>query len=301
MAWAINVASSTNIVIFGGGFYCFFNVKIYTLFYGFPLIAPVTQNYSQDHLSDNTYQKQIVNIDLGSNIQIYNLSTVGATYQLSVSSTGVIKSSDGPNGFAETLTVWTSIAETTHPWPAYIHQSFKSAILGDPSGKDESVFYGPFTRLLYTLFSVESQYEVVPQFNSIVLQGGQGGINIVTVLVVEFNRRPVLFMEIRPPAAIPYDSKREEADWQMRRRFRDLRQTLSIPTLHGISAFGTRLSFYEYNAATCMLRPEVIRSDPSYLSDVAPIGHWDCDVLQHEGADRLKSVAEKVKEMCAQV
>jgi hypothetical protein len=261
----------------------------------------VTQNYSQDHLPDNTCQNQIINIDSESHLQIYNLSTVGTTYQLSVSSTGVIKSSDSPNGFAETLTVWTSMAETAHPWPAYIHQSFKSAILRDPSGKDESVFYAPFTRLLYTLFSVEGQYEVVPQFKSVVRQSGQGGINIVTVLVVEVNRHPVLFMEIKPPAAIPHDSKREEADWQMRHRFRDLRQDLSIYTLHGISAFGTRLSFYEYDPVTHALRPEVIQSDPAYFADVAPISRWDCDVLQQEGADRLKGIVEKVKEMCAQV
>jgi hypothetical protein len=242
-----------------------------------------------------------MNIDSGSHLQIYNLSTVGTTYQLSVSSTGVIKSSDSPNGFAETLTVWTSMAETAHPWPAYIHQSFKSAILKDPSGKDESVFYGPFTRLLYTLFSVDSQYEVVPQFTSIMRQSGQGGINIVTVLVVEVNGHPVLFMEIKPPATIPYDAKREEADWQMRSLFRDLRQTLSIPTLHGISAFGTRLSFYEYDHVSHVLRPEVIQADPAYFVDVAPINRWDYDVLQQEGADRLKGVVEKVKEMCVQV
>jgi len=89
MAWAINVVASTDIVIFGGGFYSFFN------------------NYCQDCLKGNTCQDQIVNIDLGSTIQVYSVSTVGTTYQLSVSSTGVIKSSDGPNGFAETFTVWT--------------------------------------------------------------------------------------------------------------------------------------------------------------------------------------------------
>jgi hypothetical protein len=191
------------------------------------------------------------------------------------------------------------MVEAALPWPEYIHQSFNSAILSDPSGKDESVFYGPFTRLLYTLFSVEGQYEVVPQFKSTVLQGAQG---IVTVLVVsEVNRHPVFFMGIKPPAAIPYDFKREEADGQMRRQFRDLRQTLVVPTLHGISAFGTHLSFYKYDSATHILQPELIQSDPAFLVDVAPIGRWGCDVLQQEGADRLKGIVAKVKDMCVQL
>jgi hypothetical protein len=94
-------------------------------------------------------------------------------------------------------------------------------------------------------------------------------------------------MEVNPPAAFPYDSRRREADEQMRHRFRDLRQILAIPILHGVSAFG----FYEYNLATDVLQPEqVLRSHPSIFDDVAPITRWGCDVLQQEGADRLREV-----------
>jgi hypothetical protein len=60
-------------------------------------------------------------------------------------------------------------------------------------------------------------------------------------------------MEIKPPASLLYDSKREEADEQMRRRIRDLRHELAIPALHGICAFGTQLSVYEYDSATSNL------------------------------------------------
>ena len=100
------------------------------------------------------------------------------------------------------------------------------------------------------LFSVDGLYKVVPQFKYTALQGAQESIDVVAVLLVEVNRHPVFFMGIKPPAAFPYDSKCEEADVQMRRRFRNLRQILVIPTLHGISAFGTRLAFYEYDSAT---------------------------------------------------
>jgi hypothetical protein len=56
------------------------------------------------------------------------------------------------------------------------------------------------------------------------------------------------FLEIKPPGSL-YGSKREEADEQVRRRFRDPAPVLTIPTLHGVSAFGTRLAFYEYDLA----------------------------------------------------
>ena len=193
------------------------------------------------------------------------------------------------------------MAEAAHQWPQYTQQSFNSAILSDPSETDESVFYGPYTRLLYTLFSLDGPFEVMPQFKHPALQGSTESIDVVTVLVVEVNRHPVFFIEITPPASFPYDSKREEADMQMRRRFRDLRHTLIIPRLYGISAFGTRLAFYEYDSATLSLTPEVIQSHQSLFTDVAPANRWDCDILQPEGAKRFKSVVEKVKEMCAEV
>ncbi|KIL56941.1 hypothetical protein M378DRAFT_423730 [Amanita muscaria Koide BX008] len=156
-----------------------------------------------------------------------------------------------------------------------------------------------------TPFSPSMVHMIMPQFKSVALQGTQESkesIGIVAVLVVEVDRHPVFFMDVKPPISFLYDSKREEADEQMRRRFRDLRQLLAIPVLYGISAFGTRLSFYEYDPATHVLQPEqVLRSHPSILADVAPITRWDCDVLQQEGANRLRKVVNQVKEMCAKV
>ena len=176
------------------------------------------------------------------------------------------------------------MAETVIQWPQYTIQSFHSAILSDPSGKDESVFYGPYTRLLYTLFSLDGPFEVMPQFKHAVLAGPQESIDLTTVLVVEVNRHPVFFIEVKPPASYPYDSKREEADTQMRRRFRDLRQILIISRLCGVSTFGTRLAFYEYDKDTSTLTPEQIHPHGSLFTDVAPANRWDCDILQPDGA-----------------
>jgi hypothetical protein len=163
------------------------------------------------------------------------------------------------------------------------------------------MFYGPFTRLLYSLFSVDGPYEIVLQFKHAALQDAHESVDIVAILVRHVDRHPVFFMDVNPPASSSCDSQREEADEQMRRRFRDLRQTTAIPILHGISAFGTRLSFYEYDSATRVLRPEqVLRSHPSIPADV-PITRWDCDVLQQDGADRLRDVVNRVKAMSAQV
>ncbi|KIJ60520.1 glycoside hydrolase family 55 protein [Hydnomerulius pinastri MD-312] len=89
MAWALYVQTSWDITLFGAGFYSFF------------------QNYTQDCLATFSCQSQILNIDKDSTIQVYSLSTVGTTYQLSLSHNGIIDESNNRDGFQETLTSWT--------------------------------------------------------------------------------------------------------------------------------------------------------------------------------------------------
>ncbi|KAF8520004.1 exo-beta-1,3-glucanase [Hysterangium stoloniferum] len=95
-AWALNVQSSNNILVYGAGLYSFF------------------QNYNQDCTNSgaNNCQQQILNVDTSSSISIYSLSTVGTTFQLSVNRTGVINQVNNINGFQSTVTAWTRNAAT---------------------------------------------------------------------------------------------------------------------------------------------------------------------------------------------
>ncbi|PCH36899.1 glycoside hydrolase family 55 protein [Wolfiporia cocos MD-104 SS10] len=88
-AWAINVQSSSNILIFGAGLYSFF------------------YNYAQDCLKDSTCQNQVLNIDTESSISVYSLATVGVTHMLSVNQRGIVLSNTNKNGFQSTMSVWT--------------------------------------------------------------------------------------------------------------------------------------------------------------------------------------------------
>ncbi|KAF9002426.1 glucan 1,3-beta-glucosidase [Cyathus striatus] len=87
-AWALWVKNSQNILIFGAGLYSFF------------------QDYAQTCLTSNNCQAQIANIDSTSSVNIYSLSTVATTNQLSVNSNGIINQSKNVNGFASTVTSW---------------------------------------------------------------------------------------------------------------------------------------------------------------------------------------------------
>ncbi|PPQ70366.1 hypothetical protein CVT24_013141 [Panaeolus cyanescens] len=88
-AWALNIKNSKSITIFGAGLYSFFI------------------NYGQDCINSRNCQAQIANIDTASTgINIYSLSTVATTFQLSVNSAGVINQANNLNGFASTVTSW---------------------------------------------------------------------------------------------------------------------------------------------------------------------------------------------------
>ncbi|KAF5378141.1 hypothetical protein D9615_007528 [Tricholomella constricta] len=87
-SWALNVASSTDIIIFGAGLYSFFS------------------NYAQDCLKTYNCQTQILNVDSTSSVSIFSLSTVAVTFQVSVNGQGIVNQSLNRNGFASTVTAW---------------------------------------------------------------------------------------------------------------------------------------------------------------------------------------------------
>lgn len=88
-AWALHVQSSSNILVFGAGFYSFFQ--------------------SYDQACDNTEncQSQIVDVE-GGGVAIYSLNTVFVTGQVSVGGAPVVMASGNRNGLSSTVTVWTS-------------------------------------------------------------------------------------------------------------------------------------------------------------------------------------------------
>ncbi|GLB43041.1 putative glycoside hydrolase family 55 protein [Lyophyllum shimeji] len=87
-AWALTVTSSTDIIVFGAGLYSFFT------------------NYNQACLTTFNCQSQSVNVDSGSTVSIFSLSTVATTFQVSVNGQGVVNQSLNRNGFASTVTSW---------------------------------------------------------------------------------------------------------------------------------------------------------------------------------------------------
>jgi len=161
----------------------------------------------------------------------------------------------------------------------------------------ESLFYGPYNTLLHYLFPPQEHYMVVPKYQR---PPTGSSIDFTTVFIVYQVQiqTPIFYLEVKPP--IHYDelSSREAADWQMRECIRELIGALQIPILHGVSALGTRLAFYQYDAETAIIKPFAIPRDPIRVNDTAPRLRWHTDVLSEQGVQLVELIADEIKEMC---
>ena len=180
------------------------------------------------------------------------------------------------------------------PWSAKIIKRFSTI----PPNARENDFYAPYNKLLNTLFPPDSDYTVAPQSYSVL--DSRDSVDFLIEFEVLLEDKPVLFVEIKEPRKIAFNSAREEADNQMRKRMRDLAPSCPLDTLNGVSAFGTRLAFYTYDQQTRIL-PKRISPDPERESDIAPLDRWDCDILEDEGGQRFQDLVAEIKTKCDQL
>jgi len=98
------------------------------------------------------------------------------------------------------------------PWPAKIVRQFEK-VPPDPSEAD---FYGPYNRLLYTLFSTDTEFTVVPQY----MPNGTSheAADYIVVFEIHLQDQPVLILELKPPQHLRLASLRYAADAQIRNR-----------------------------------------------------------------------------------
>ncbi len=159
----------------------------------------------------------------------------------------------------------------------------------------ENYFLGPYNKLLHTFFPADSDYTVIPQSYSFL--DSYGSANTIIEFEVVFEDNPVFFLQIKESQSLAVLSARGKADDQMRKRMRDLAPNCPLDTLHGVSAFGTRLSFYSYDKQTCIL-PRRVSLDGERETDFAPSSRWDCDILEDEEGQRFQDIVAEIKAKC---
>lgn len=178
-------------------------------------------------------------------------------------------------------------------WPLPISARFVTI----PTNPRENDYYAPYNKLLNFLFPVDSPFTVGPQTHQIA--ESREYIDFIVEYKVFWGDAPVFILEIKSGPKLGLLSAREEADLQIRRRLRDLVGICPLSKLHAVSAIGTKLCFY--TAEDRAITPPRIVADDRLTIDTAPRERWDCDVLEAEGAARLKAVVHEIQQACAQL
>jgi len=194
------------------------------------------------------------------------------------------------------------------PLPARVQRQFKKV----PSNPSEGDFHGPYNMLLSSLFpfddfTVGSRYW--PQSCDM-----EDSVYIFKVLFEEkvlLEDKTVFILEVNSPQDLALRSVREIADQKIRDciggviglscllRMMTVLDYIDcpLPTLHAISAMGTKLCFYN-KSRNGPVTPHCIPPNLDPLLDVAPVERWDCDILEEDGAQKFQAVIEEIIKGC---
>jgi hypothetical protein len=159
-----------------------------------------------------------------------------------------------------------------------------------PANAELHSYYIPYNKLLYTTFPPSSHFAVAPQLYPLLdsprSRSRRFGYEIW------WNEYPVFVLQLKDPRTINSAEAREEADREMRHRLRGVIDRCPLPTLHAVSAFGTKLSFFEYPKDGNIL-PACIQGDEG---DKVPMERWSYDLLELAGGNKLRALLEAIKE-----
>jgi hypothetical protein len=99
-------------------------------------------------------------------------------------------------------------------WPNKIIRQFRTI----PSNPSESDYHGPYNKLLYTLFPVDSDFVVMPQY----MPDSRSGADYIIMFKVLLENKPVLILELKALSHYNILSRCQDADEQVRRCMGDL-------------------------------------------------------------------------------
>ncbi|KAJ3387179.1 hypothetical protein HDU92_002055 [Lobulomyces angularis] len=160
----------------------------------------------------------------------------------------------------------------------------------------EKEYYIPYNALLNTIFKLEDGYFVAPQLYPI--DGRKAIYFSIEYFIYNTSGKPIMFLEMKKTRDIHNISERVDADEQMRERYTLLSKDVDIPILYGISAFGTRIAVYQFHKSSREVLPrELIPTDPSIVTDIAPIDGWKDDIIDEEGYNNFMIMVNEVKRM----
>lgn len=110
------------------------------------------------------------------------------------------------------------------PWTSKILRNFRM-IPPNPSAAD---FHGPYNKLLYTLFPMDNNFTVFPQYEPVDPEELESSaVTERFFFDVRYDDKPVFILEHKAPQELKYGSVHDSADLRLRWRIEDTRRKSS--------------------------------------------------------------------------
>lgn len=185
------------------------------------------------------------------------------------------------------------------PPPETIYEVFEFA--NDMQETQASQLYQPYYVLLNHLFPPEEGYMVFPEYK--VQIQSRFSVNLRNIYTVKHKtRRDVLFfLQVKSSEDLSHTSSRQEANSQMQEKFRHVFGVVDIGMLYGACAMGTKICMYMLHIRSRQIFSIAIPGAPELVTDTAPVGWWNLDLLTQEGQGRLRKIVQHIKEMSTQI
>ncbi|EAU89941.1 hypothetical protein CC1G_08423 [Coprinopsis cinerea okayama7 len=205
-----------------------------------------------------------------------------------------------------------------------------------PPHATETDYYGPFNKLLHSLFPPDSRYSVVPRLipsntfqtsSGILPPSSFGAIGagascwspVQFMYEIMYEDKPILVVYIKGPNDILYPSMREAVDKVMRSRMRDIQELYSLPSIAGVIFMGRMYCCYVKHGNTAVRPPlsmpyqpnlqqlglaptptgQTIVDDNPEDVDLVPRSRWGSDIMDDHGARKFLVLVEGLKAVCA--
>jgi hypothetical protein len=112
-------------------------------------------------------------------------------------------------------------------WPEKVQRQFDIArATGNASDILDNVLHAPYNKLLNTLFPVDTDFTVIPNFQEI---NSTNGVDYLVTFEIFWENRPVFVLGLKREKDFSVRSKRTAADDQLRGRMGDLIGNTLLP------------------------------------------------------------------------
>jgi hypothetical protein len=176
-------------------------------------------------------------------------------------------------------------------YPQYIID--KAAQLNDDNETVKSMFYPLYVKILAYWFPPSEGFNVCPQWT---IPIGRSA-DLAIAFVIEFDRHPLLLIEIKPPSEFHSDPGREDAVLQIIQRLDEIGPTNQyVDRLYAISAIGKRWRACYASRGMSSQNGQPVQgiAEVSSLRS-ANANCWNPDITSDASFNALENIVETIK------